>query len=161
ARAQASARPVATIRRDPPPAAPPEGARQSATLRRMRILCRALTSTLCAALELGGCGRPPAPVPPAPLVVRTEHYAPLGMATDAKLPGQAVILGTDESNGSTVLPLATTPRTAVVDAMVVTPGGSGPASGRMIAVALTTAPAVAMAPDAAASPNTAATGDTL
>jgi uncharacterized protein len=127
----------------------------------MRILCRALAPAMGVALELGGCGRPPAPVPPAPLVVRTEHYAPLGMAADAKLPGQAVILGTDEANGSTVLPLPTTPRTAVVDAMVVTPGGSGPASGRMIAVTLTTAPAVATPPAVAASPNAAATGDAL
>jgi len=127
----------------------------------MRILCRALAPALCAVLVLGGCGRPPAPVPPAPLVVRTAHYAPLGMASDARLPGQAVILGTDESNGSTVLPLPTTPRTGVVDAMVVTPGGSGPASGRMIAITLTTAPAVATAPASTASANAAATGDAL
>jgi len=114
----------------------------------MRILRPALAPALCAALELAGCGGPHAPVQPAPLVGHTQHYQPLGMTADAKLPGQAVILGTDETNGSTVLPLPTTPSTAVVDAMVATPSGSGPASGRMIAVTLTTAPAVATAPAA-------------
>lgn len=114
----------------------------------MRIRRRALAPMLCAALELAGCGGPHRPVPPAPLVSRTQHYQPLGMTADAKLPGQAVILGTDETNGSTVLPIPTTTSTAVVDAMVVTPGGSGPASGRTIAVTLTTAPAAPNAPPA-------------
>ncbi len=118
----------------------------------MRLLRRALAPTLCAALALGGCGSPHHPVPPAPLVGHTQHYPPLGMASDVKLPGQAVILGTDESNGSTVLPIPTTPSTAVVDAMVVTPSGSGPASGRTIAITLTTAPAA---------PNRQTAGETL
>src|SRR5512143_3009565 len=119
-----------------------------ATIRRMRILRRA--PVLCAALELAGCGGPHYPVQPAPLVGHTQHYQPLGMTADAKVPGQAVILGTDETDGSTVLPLPTTPSTAVVDAMVVTPGGSGPASGRTIAVTLTTVPAAPAAPNAPA-----------
>lgn len=107
-------------------------------MRGMRICRGALALVLCAAL---GCGGPPGPARPAPLAGRTQHYQPLGMKADAALPGQAVILGTDETNGSTVLPIPTTPSTAVVDAMFVERGGG--AHGGWIAITLTAAPAPA------------------
>ncbi|HEX4420701.1 MAG TPA: hypothetical protein VH165_22455, partial [Kofleriaceae bacterium] len=67
------------------------------------VTCRgALALVLCAAL---GCGGPAGPVHPTPLTGSTRHYAPLGMRDDARQPGQAVLLGTDDANGSTVLPL--------------------------------------------------------
>jgi len=106
----------------------------------MRICRGVLAVVLCAAL---GCGGPPAPARPAPVAGRTQHYPPLGMKADAALPGQAVVLGTDETDGSTVLPIPTTPGSAVVDAMVVERGGAGPASGGWIAITLTAAPAPA------------------
>jgi len=97
----------------------------------------ALAVLLCAAL---GCGGPQRPVHPALLVGRTQHYQPLGMKADAALPGQAVILGTDDADGSTVLPLPATTNTAVVHAMVVERGGAEPATGGWIAITLTTSP---------------------
>jgi uncharacterized protein len=117
----------------------------------MRIGRGALALTLCAAVEVNGCGGPRGPVQPATRIARTQRYQPLGMKADAALAGQAVILGTDEADGSTVLPIPAAPSTVVVDAMVVT-HGAGPASGGSItgtlavtlAVTLTTAPA---APD--------------
>jgi hypothetical protein len=119
----------------------------------MRICRGALAVVLCAAL---GCGGPQGPARPAPLVGRTLHYQPLGMKADAALPGQAVILGTDDADGSTVLPLPIATSTAVVHAMVVERGGAEPATGRWIAITLTTSPApppaVVPAPPAASPP---------
>jgi hypothetical protein len=105
----------------------------------------ALALTLCGAL---GCGAPTGAARPVPFAGTTKHYQPLAMKADAKRPGQAVILGTDDTNGSMVLPLPITPRTAVVDAMFVRHGGAGPVSGDSVAVILTTAPAVPTAPTA-------------
>lgn len=115
----------------------------------MRIHRGALALTLCAALEAAGCGGPRGPVRPAPLTGHTQHYQPLGMKADARLAGQAVILGTDETDGSWVMPIPTTPSTAVVDAMFVTHGGPESVNASSIAVTLTTAPA---APAPATSP---------
>src|SRR5512144_690209 len=106
-----------------------------ARMRRMRIRRGALAPILCAAL---GCGGPHGPAL-APRAVSTQHYQPLGMRADARLIDQAVILGTDTTDGSTVLPIPTTPSTAVVDAMFVMRRPE-PASGGSIAVTLTTAP---------------------
>lgn len=102
----------------------------------MRIRRGALAPILCAALGCGGPQRP-ALAPPAG---STRHYQPLGMRADARQTGQAVILGTDPTDGSTVLAIPTTPSTAVVEAMFVTRRGPEPASGGSIAVTLTTAP---------------------
>jgi hypothetical protein len=71
-------------------------------------------------------------------VPAVKTYAPLGIKADAKSPSQAVILGTDDKNGSTVLPLPAAPSKASVDAMwirlaPIPSGGSTP-------VKLSTAP---------------------
>jgi hypothetical protein len=97
----------------------------------------ALALLLCSAL---GCGAPTGTARPVAFIGSTKHYEPLAMRADAKRPGQAVILGTDETNGSTVIPLPTTPHTAVVDAMFVKHGGTVQVSGDTVAVILTTAP---------------------
>lgn len=63
-----------------------------------------------------GCASAPPPRPPA-LAGRTKQFAPLAIRDDAKLPGQAVILGTDGGIGSTVLALPALPARVTVDAM--------------------------------------------
>jgi hypothetical protein len=88
---------------------------------------RGLAIALAAAL---GCATSPPPRPPA-LVGRTKQFAPLAIRDDAKLPGQAVILGTDGGIGSTVLALPAQPARVTVDAM--TPAG-------VVAIALVAAP---------------------
>lgn len=70
----------------------------------------------------------------------TKNYDPLGIKDDAKAANQAVILGTDEKNGSTVLPLPALPSKGLVDAMFVRLGGGQPASGGSTPVKLSTAP---------------------
>jgi hypothetical protein len=69
-----------------------------------------------------------------------RHYQPLEMRDDARRPDQAVILGTDDTNGSTVLPIPVVATTAVVDAVVVSRGGPGPVTGTSIAITLTATP---------------------
>ena len=71
---------------------------------------------------------------------RVITYGPLGARGDAKRPNQAVILGTDDKNGSTVLPLPAAQAKATVDAMYVQMGGTGPATGGMTPVKLAIAP---------------------
>ena len=71
---------------------------------------------------------------------RVITYAPLGARGDAKRPNQAVILGTDDKNGSTVLPLPATQGKALVDAMFVQLGGTGRATGGTTPVKLAIAP---------------------
>ncbi|MBA3464418.1 MAG: hypothetical protein H0T46_30990 [Deltaproteobacteria bacterium] len=70
----------------------------------------------------------------------TKNYDPLTIKDDSKLANQAVILGTDEKNGSTVLPLPAMPSKGLVDAMFVKIGGMNPASGGSTPVKLSTAP---------------------
>jgi hypothetical protein len=70
----------------------------------------------------------------------TKNYDPLTIKDDAKLVSQAVILGTDEKNGSTVLPLPATPSKGLVDAMFVRMGGGVTPSGGSTPVKLSTAP---------------------
>ncbi len=102
----------------------------------MGILRGAVTVPLVVALS---CGRPPrGPAQPMPGTSQ-KAYGVLGIKTDAKLASQAVILGTDAQNGSTVLPLPATPSKALVDAMFVKLG-VGVASGGSTPVKLSTSP---------------------
>src|SRR4051812_23989772 len=92
---------------------------------------------LVAALVVS-CGSPQhggKPAEPAPKVVT---YGPLGIKADAKAPQQAAILGTDEQNHSTVIPLPATLSKAAVDAMYVKM--APPITGGMTPVKLATAP---------------------
>jgi len=70
----------------------------------------------------------------------TKSYAPLTIRDDAKAKNQAVILGTDDNNGSTVLPLPATPTKGLVDAMFVKLGGTEVATGGSTPVKLSTEP---------------------
>jgi hypothetical protein len=85
------------------------------------------------------CGGKQAPKP-QPTDETKKQYAPLTIKQDAKRPNQAVILGTDEGNGSTVVPLPVTPMNGVVDAMFVRTGAGVTASGGSSPVKLGTAP---------------------
>jgi hypothetical protein len=92
-----------------------------------------------ALIVLVACGAPPPAKPPntaPPLEVKT--FAPLGMKTDAKAPNQAVILGTDAHNGSTILPLAGAQPRTYVDALFTK--APGDAAGGITSVKLATAP---------------------
>ena len=60
---------------------------------------------------------------------RVVHYGPLGIKSDAKQPNQAVILGTDDHNGSTVLALPIATTKGIVDAMYLELGGQQPVGG--------------------------------
>jgi len=102
----------------------------------------AIALTLCAA---HACGGPRTPAGPVPIAAITRRYLPLGMKADAKLPSQAVILGTSEHDDSTVLPLPTVPTTATVEVMLGGHGARRAVSGSMT-VALTTAPSTPTVP---------------
>ncbi len=71
---------------------------------------------------------------------RVITYGPLGIKSDAKQPNQAVILGTDAKNGSTVLSLPTATTKGIVDAMYVELGGGKKATGGSTPVKLATSP---------------------
>ena len=118
----------------------------------MGMLRRAFAPILCATL---GCGPPPAPAKPVAPVRSVKHYQPLEMKPDVKLPGLAVILGTDETDGSTLLPIPVGPRSAVVDALYVNHDGPAPASGGVIAVTLTAAPTELAIPNQPGAPSSA------
>ena len=92
---------------------------------------------LLAAAVVVACGGSPKPTAkqPEPKVVT---YGPLGIKADAKAPHQAVILGTDDKNGSTVIPLPAAQTSALVDAMFVKLGAQ--VSGGLTPVKLATAP---------------------
>ncbi|HEX7839730.1 MAG TPA: hypothetical protein VF469_19780, partial [Kofleriaceae bacterium] len=83
------------------------------------------------------CGPPPGPARPVPLAGRVVRYQPLEMQRDARQPGQAVILGTDDANGSTVRAIPVAVTTVVVYAMA-----AGPAArpGELQPIVLTNAP---------------------
>ncbi|MEO8701520.1 MAG: S16 family serine protease [Kofleriaceae bacterium] len=70
----------------------------------------------------------------------TKQFQPLTIKEDAKAPNQAVILGTDDKNGSTIVKLPITDSSGTVDAMFVRMGGGQPASGGSSPVKLTTSP---------------------
>src|SRR5436190_4259731 len=78
-----------------------------------------------------GPARPTGPTKPG-RTARTVRYAPLAMKADAKVPSQAVILGTDAAGGSTVLPLVEGEGHATVGGIRLTigpaAGGAPPAS---------------------------------
>src|SRR5215831_2420145 len=77
---------------------------------------------------------------PGTMTGSIKTYAPLGIKRDAKTPSQAVILGTDEKNGSTVLAIPINGSKANVDAMFVKLGGASGPSGGFTPVKLATAP---------------------
>jgi hypothetical protein len=98
---------------------------------------RALALPLAFTLACSGAGRAPG----QPKVDGTKKtYAPLSIKEDAKATHQAVILGTDDKNGSTVVPLPAAASKGLVDAMFVSMGGSEPASGGTTPVKLATEP---------------------
>lgn len=92
-------------------------------------------------VALLSCGGGPHPTQSAQLPAGTAQkaYQPLTIKGDSKLATQAVILGTDEHNGSTVLPLPAMPTRALVDAMFVKLGAGTP-SGGSTPVKLSTTP---------------------
>ncbi|HTR49057.1 MAG TPA: hypothetical protein VMJ10_00040 [Kofleriaceae bacterium] len=105
----------------------------------MTILRGAALAAL--ALSCGSTQRAPTPGTESTAgAVQVKTYGPLGARTDSKLPRQAVILGTDEHNGSTIVPIPATQAQALVDAMFVREGGKDPATGGMTPVKLSTAP---------------------
>ncbi len=102
------------------------------SMRMSSIVCAALALSLsCGSGSKGG---------KTPTAGTTKQYKPLEMKADAKAPSQAVILGTDASNGSTVVPLVGKENTVTVDSMWVQLGGEGPTQGGSSPVKLTTSP---------------------
>jgi hypothetical protein len=92
-----------------------------------------------ALIVLVACGAPPPAKPPnaaPPLEVKT--FSPLGMKSDAKATNQAIILGTDKNNGSTVLPLPVAQPRTYVDALFVK--ATADVDGGITSVKLATAP---------------------
>ncbi|MDB4961391.1 MAG: peptidase lon domain protein [Myxococcales bacterium] len=77
---------------------------------------------------------------PATTAGSTKNFAPLGIRADAKAANQAVILGTDDRNGSTILALPTLQTKGLVDAMFVKLGGVEVAAGGSTPVKLSTEP---------------------
>lgn len=77
------------------------------------------------------CAAPARVEKPAP-ALEIKAYPPLGIRSDAKAPHQALVLGTDAQDRSTLLPLPTTRGQVVVDAM--------PAAGSPMPIELVTAP---------------------
>ncbi len=96
-----------------------------------------LAVPLLAALACGGSQKP---APGGSQETKQKTYDPFGMKDDAKVASQAVILGTDEKNGSTVLPLPAMASKGLVDAMFVRMGGGEPVSGGFTPVKLSTSP---------------------
>ena len=97
---------------------------------------------IAAATAAAACGGKPTPASPpaAPPPPGGKVFAPLSIKQDAKAPNQAVILGTDERNGSTIVPIVNAPTRGLVDAMFVKLGGKSPATGGTSPVKLSTAP---------------------
>jgi hypothetical protein len=91
----------------------------------------------CIALSCGGPQRPTSK-PSSAYAVKV--YGPLGIKADAKSPAQAVILGTDPKNGSTIIPLPATGDKTAVDAMFVKLGEPKEVIGGLSVVKLHTAP---------------------
>jgi uncharacterized protein len=92
-----------------------------------------------ATLALAACGGAPRAGDTGTSYIK--NYSPLGHKADAKSRQQAVILGTDTNNGSTVLHLPAAPAKAAVDAMFVKiDAGTDPATGGMTPVKLSASP---------------------
>jgi hypothetical protein len=100
----------------------------------MGIRFAALATVLAVSCGSGQHGTSPETQP------RVITYGPLGIKGDAKQPNQAVILGTDDKNGSTVIPLPGAQSKATVDALYVQMGGAAIAVGGITPVKLATAP---------------------
>src|SRR4051812_11350646 len=98
----------------------------------------AMALPLLAALSCGGTHKPTTGGGTAGGT--TKSYDPLTIKDDSKAANQAVILGTDDKNGSTVLPLPVEPSKGLVDAMVVRMGGGVTPSGASTPVKLSTSP---------------------
>jgi hypothetical protein len=88
-----------------------------------------------AALLFAGCGGGAGTIAGTPKDVK-----PMTIKEDAKAPNQALILGTDDKNGSTVITLPTAEVSAGVDALYVKMGGSDKPSGGFSPVKLSTLP---------------------
>lgn len=89
------------------------------------------------------CGGPRSGTDPAkPAPATTRNFSPLTIKDDAKAPNQAVILGTDAKNGSTVIQLPNVDTKGMVDAMFVRMGGGQPPSGGSSPVKLGSGPNV-------------------
>jgi hypothetical protein len=82
--------------------------------------CRAIRAVVLWAAV--GCGATSLPQSARP-AWRTVRYAPLAMAADVRQPGQLVVLGTDERDGSTIVAVPVAPRAIVVDALVLSADG--------------------------------------
>jgi uncharacterized protein len=102
----------------------------------MRRLAIILVALVAAALACGGPTQPPKP--PGTKGPTTRTYKPLEVKADAKVPAQAVILGTDTRGGSTVIPLVDRQAKVALDTMVVQLGPT--VTGVTAPVTLTTAP---------------------
>lgn len=96
-----------------------------------------LRSAVALALCATACGPAQGPARPVPLAGRVVRYQPLEMQRDARQPGQAVILGTDDANGSTVLAIPVAATAVVVSAMT---EGSAGRPGELQPIVLTSAP---------------------
>ncbi len=75
-----------------------------------------------------------------PVAGDKKDFKPLEIKQDAKNVNQAVILGTDDKNGSTIIKLPAVESRGKVDAMFVRMGGGQPASGGSSPVTLSTGP---------------------
>ncbi len=97
-----------------------------------------------ALLLAGACGSSTShdtkPVATNATPTTTKTYEPLGSRKDAKVPSQAIILGTDDKNGSTILPLPVSDNKALVDAMYIRSGGGVIPTGGFTPVKLQTGP---------------------
>ncbi|HEY5937705.1 MAG TPA: S16 family serine protease, partial [Kofleriaceae bacterium] len=97
----------------------------------MRMLVAA-----CLALSCGGQQRAATSGP----ALEVKTYGPLGSKADSKAPNQAVILGTDDKDGSTIVPLPVAAGKTTVDAMFIRLADRKNITGGMSAVKLATAP---------------------
>ncbi len=93
---------------------------------------------LALACLLLSCGAPQKPTT-SDQASAVKTYSPLGIKSDAKAPNQALILGTDGKDGSTIIPLPVAPGNAAVDAIVVQGDGKNVVAS-LSAVKLATAP---------------------
>jgi uncharacterized protein len=98
---------------------------------------RRVVAVVCLALS---CGGPQRTAPKSESAYEVKTYGPLGIKADSKAPNQAVILGTDLKDGSTIVPLPVATGKTVVDAMFVKLGDGKDITGGMSAVKLSTTP---------------------
>jgi uncharacterized protein len=97
-------------------------------------------AVLAAALFACGGGTQATKPDPGKTAANVKTYEPLGSRKDSKDPSQAIILGTDDKNGSTILPLPVSDNKALVDAMYIRSGGGVIPTGGFTPVKLQTGP---------------------